>query len=102
MEACKMTYRHGDVQLIKIESLPLGAVSLGARKVLAEGEKTFHAHRIDLGELFETKDGKLYLKVGELDKLSHEEHTTKTIEPGVYFVGIKRQYTPDGWESVRD
>ena len=72
------------------------------RKELAFGEVTGHAHRIDLGELFETKDGKLYLKVKELDTLSHEEHTTKSIDSGVYLVGIKRQYIPDGWESVRD
>ena len=95
-------FRHGDVQLIKVNSLPEGAKSLGKRKELAFGEVTGHAHRIDLGELFETKDRKLYLKVEKLDRLSHEEHITKTIEPGVYFIGIKRQYTPEGWELVRD
>src|SRR3990167_5906793 len=97
-----MMLRHGDVILSKIEAIPDDAVSLGKRKELAYGEVTGHAHRIDVGELFETRDGKLYLKVKEFGNLSHEEHATKTIDPGVYFVGIKRQYTPGGWESVRD
>lgn len=95
--------RHGDVQLIKIESIPQDAVSLGDRKELAYGEVTGHAHRIDIGELFQSKDGALYLKVDKLAKVSHEEHKTKKILPGVYRVGIKRQYDPkDGWLRVRD
>ena len=94
--------RHGDVQLIRVNSLPKDAKTLGQRKELAFGEVTGHAHRVDLGELFETKEGKLYLKVDQLDRLDHEEHLAKPLESGIYFVGIKRQYTPSGWESVRD
>jgi len=85
-------YRHGDVQLTRIDSIPRDAVSLGARKELAYGEVTGHAHRIDIGELFQTKGGALYLD--HLAKLSHEEHKTKVVEPGIYRVGIKRQYDP--------
>lgn len=96
-------YRHGDVQLTKIDGIPEGVVSLGARKELAYGEVTGHAHRIDVGELFQAKDGSLYLKVDVLAKLSHEEHKAQTILPGTYRVGIKRQYEPDGgWSNVRD
>lgn len=94
--------RHGDVILVKIISIPKGAVSLGKRKELAYGEATGHAHRLDIGELFETKDGKLYCKIGKQAKLSHEEHKTCLLDIGVYEVVIKRQYTPDGWETVRD
>ena len=95
--------RHGDVQLIRIESLPSDAVLVPGRKALAFGEKTGHQHRIDVGELFETKNGELYLKVDSLCQVSHEEHETKVIEPGIYRVGIKRQYTPDGgWANVTD
>lgn len=96
-----MQIRHGDVQLIKVDRIP-EAKSLGKRKELAYGEVTGHAHRIDVGELFEAKNGELYLKVEKLAKLSHEEHKTVTLEPGCYRVGIKRQYSPDGWETVRD
>ena len=95
--------RHGDVQLTKIDQIPSDAVSLGDRKELAYGEMTGHAHRIDIGELFQTKNGDLYLRVEKLAKLSHEEHKTQTINPGVYRVGIKRQYQPDGgWSKVQD
>ena len=97
------TFRHGDVQLIVVDSIPGDAVSLGERKELAFGEVTGHAHRIDVGELFQTKNGELYLKVDNLGKLSHEEHTTQDIPKGCYRVGIKRQYSPDGgWSNVRD
>ncbi len=97
------TYRHGDVQLIAVQEIPQDAASLGDRKELAYGEVTGHAHRIDVGELFQTKNGELYLKLDKLGKLSHEEHTTKDIPAGIYRVGIKRQYSPDGgWANVRD
>ena|SRR3990167_1113475 len=96
-------YRHGDVQLTKVDSLPDEASSLGNRRELAFGEITGHAHRINVGELFETKDGKLYLKATEGTKVSHEEHKTHLLEPGIYIVGIKRQYNPDGgWSKVKD
>lgn len=94
--------RHGDVQLIKVDCVPENAKKIEGRKALAYGEVTGHAHRIDVGDLFETKDGDLYLKVKQLAKLTHEEHKQITVEPGVYRVCVKRQYTPDGWEEVRD
>ena len=94
--------RHGDVLIQKVEKLPEGAKLLKGRKELAFGEVTGHAHRVDLGELFETKDGKLYLRVEKLANLSHEEHKTIALKPGIYRIGIKRQYSPEGWEKVRD
>ena len=98
-----MTGRHGDVQLIKVTALPKDAVSLGDRKALAYGEVTGHAHRIDVGEMFQTKDGALYLKVDALASLTHEEHKTKPVKPGIYRIQIKRQYNPEtGWSNVQD
>ena len=95
--------RHGDVELIAVASIPEGAELLKGRKELAYGETTGHAHRIDVGELFQTKSGELYLKVDELAKLSHEEHKTRTVEPGTYRVEIKRAYDPEGgWNPVVD
>ena len=95
--------RHGDVQITKVDELPANAKLLKGRKELAYGEVTGHAHRVDLGDLFETKNGELYLKVDRLSSLSHEEHKTVTLAPGVYRVCVKRQYSPEnGWEDVRD
>jgi len=95
--------RHGDVQLTKVGSIPQDAVLLKGRKELAYGEVTGHAHRIDVGDLFQTKDGEIYLKLDKIGNLSHEEHGVRTVEPGIYRVGIKRQYDPEGgWSSVQD
>lgn len=94
--------RHGDCVVRKVESLPQDAKLIQGRKELAYGEVTGHAHRIDMGELFETKDGKLYCKIRKKTTLSHEEHKNIVLDPGCYEVVIKRQYTPDGWTNVRD
>ena len=96
-----MKIRHGDVILEQVQELPEGKKL--DRKWLFEGEATGHAHRIDIGDIFETKDGDLYLRVATLTNLTHEEHKTVTIEKGIYRVRQKRQYTPDGgWERVSD
>lgn len=94
--------RHGDVLIVPCNSIPSDAEPL-KRKELAYGEVTGHAHRIDVGELFQTKDGKLFLKVKELTKVSHEEHKTVTLKAGNYFIGLARQYDEkEGWFTVRD
>lgn len=94
-------WRHGDVIVVAVAGLPSDAMPIKGL-VLAEGEATGHAHRVDLGELFKTKDGKLYLRIEKLAKLTHEEHKTITLDTGVYCVSQKRQYSPEGWETVRD
>ena len=94
--------RHGDVVLRSVNSIPKNACLLKNRKELAYGEVTGHAHRLDVGELFETKDGKLYCRITKDAQLSHEEHKNITILPGEYEVIIKRQYTPTGWMKVVD
>lgn len=97
-----MKIRHGDVICERVEEMPKGVKKLD-RKELAFGEVTGHAHRVDVGDLFETKDGQLYLKVEKLSNLSHEEHKTIALKPGTYKVTIKRQYSPDGgWQKVAD
>lgn len=98
-----MKIRHGDVVIEEVETLP-EAKKLN-RKFLFEGEVTGHAHRIDVGEIFETKNGELYLKVDELTKVTHEEHKTVMLPKGIYRVCQKRQYTPNterGYEPVAD
>ena len=94
-------WRHGDVQIVAVDRIPNDVKKLD-RKWLALGEVTGHSHKIDVGDLFETKDGKLYLKVDNKTTVSHEEHKNITLESGCYFIGIKRQYSPDGWSAVRD
>lgn len=87
---------------VLVNSIPEGAKKLD-RKELAYGEVTGHAHRVDVGELFETKEGQLYLKVDKLTKVSHEEHKTIELDKGCYLVDVKRQYSPQsGWTKVTD
>ena len=98
-----MTIRHGDVLIERIDAMPEGKKL--DRKFLFEGEVTGHAHRIDIGEIFETQGGDLYLRVEKLTKVTHEEHKTVTITKGVYRVRQKRQYAPNserGYEMVAD
>ena len=97
----KKIIRHGDVLIELVKEMPK-AKKLD-RKWLFEGEATGHAHRIDIGEIFETRNGELYLKVEKLTKVTHEEHRTVVLPKGLYRVSQKRQYAPDGgWERVTD
>jgi hypothetical protein len=97
-----MKYRHGDVQITKVSSIPSDAKKKD-NLILAYGEKTGHMHQVDVGELFEARDGLLYLKVEKLAEVDHQEHPASPLTPGVYFVNIKRQHSPDGgWQRVVD
>lgn len=110
-----LTLRHGDVVIEQIDSVPNNCELLprtGANGiVLAEGEATGHAHRIQaepgIAELWmpnqPTNDnGTRFLVVDRVVSLAHEEHKTLQIPPGTYRVRVKRQYSPMGWERVRD
>jgi hypothetical protein len=104
-----MLYRQGDVLLKKIQKSLTDAKPVArdrGRIVLAYGEVTGHAHAIDdsLAELFEEKDGQIYLRVdaGAGVELRHEEHATITLPPGVYRVTRQREYAPDAIRNVAD
>lgn len=98
-----MKIRHGDVLIELVENIPEGSALANGRRILFEGEVTSHAHRIDVGEIFETKNGELYLRVDELTKVTHEEHKVVVVPKGIYRIRQKRQYTADGgWERVAD
>lgn len=84
------TIRQGDVQFVNVDAVPDGAAPRAGR-VLFRGEATGHAHVVDVGELFETRDGLLYLRTSKLASVSHEEHKTVTLQPGIYLVSQKRQ-----------
>lgn len=97
-----MQFRHGDVFLQAIETLPEGVVALPHLR-LAEGEATGHAHVLESSReiapedgpmLFEW-DGQLYFRTGaKPTAVTHEEHARIEIPPGVYSVTIQREYVP--------
>lgn len=89
--------QQGDVTLERIATMPKGGtrVAAGPRGyVLAEGEVTGHAHTIAPIEGLELRevDGVLYARIPETVALTHEEHHTVTVPPGVYRVGKVQEY----------
>ncbi len=97
-------WRQGDVYLIATSALPAtGRVE--RRPVLAEGEVTGHAHRLDdpaSGHVFSVGE-KLFLEVlADCATIVHEEHGPVTLPRGGYEVRIQREYSPQEIRRVVD
>lgn len=97
-------YRHGDVLVAPIESIPTGA-NPQQHLTLAEGEMTGHSHRIAesgaavLYEFHRT----LYLEVvADQATLVHQEHGPIALPRGFYHVWQQREYSPGAVRYVRD
>jgi len=101
-------YRQGDVLIVPVKKAPSHAVAQKAengRVILARGEVTGHHHSFeDDGNvaLLEAAPGELYLKVDALSMLTHQEHGSIAVTPGVGRVIIQRQYTPAEIRNVAD
>jgi len=102
-------YRHGDVLIYPAGNSPDVGRELPREPdgvCLAEGEATGHRHFLrGNARLFELA-GDPSVKVCKVGAggatLRHEEHGPITLPEGDYVVSIKRQWSPDGWESVQD
>lgn len=106
------SYRHGDILIRRIESVPSDAVA--AKKdarglVLAEGEVTGHHHRVNdvtAGELFvspeQASELRMWLHLDAPADLTHEEHATITLPAGDYEVIRQVEYTPEELRQVAD
>ena len=92
-------HRHGDVLLTRIGDCELTAA--GEREiVVAEGEVTGHAHRVN-GDGAALLGERLYLPAG--GTIDHEEHGLQVLTPGVYEVRRQAQWHEVvGWRPVRD
>jgi len=99
-----MLWRHGDVFLARVETIPTGLRKLPHCR-LAEGEITGHAHRISephTADLFEG-NGERFLHIrAPQATLMHEEHAPITLEQGIYRVWIQREYSPEEIRRVID
>jgi hypothetical protein len=128
MNAKPQQVRQGDVQLQPVASLPSGCTEIpadGNRIVLAYGEVTGHAHAIydyvahgleKAGEvadaaiaraqtkarLWRDAAGDRYLEVVETVSLSHEEHATHVLAPGIYKLPNQVEYSPAELRRVAD
>jgi hypothetical protein len=99
-------YRQGDVLIRRIVSLPKQkAQQTRLTGILAYGEVTGHAHRVeDLthAEVLEVGTG-LFLRVGpEGVRVVHEEHAPVSLPAGDYEIEIQREYTPAEIRNVAD
>lgn len=100
-------YRQGDVLLISADVNPQDATGevkpVAGRLVLAEGEVTGHSHTIEAdratGLLF---GDRMVVVADEPVELTHQEHDTLVIAPGLYFVIRQREYTPAAPRMVTD
>jgi hypothetical protein len=97
-------YRHGDVLVAGIDSIPPEAVKR-PHLVLAEGEVTGHMHRIaeaGSAELYQDR-GEMYLRVvADRATLIHPEHGPIALPRGDYRVWRQREYSPQAIRIVQD
>lgn len=96
MKTNKIIYRQGDVIISLIDALPknLKVIECRDKFVLAEGEATGHKHLL-IGEkmrILQDENGGFYLDLKDKAQLTHEEHKTITILPGIYKVGREQEY----------
>lgn len=89
-----MQYRHGDLLITCVAALPEGAKRVKT-KVLAEGEATGHAHRLEGHGTLYLSNGQLTLRATKEAAVVHEEHARITLPPGIYEVRRQREYQPD-------
>jgi hypothetical protein len=99
-------YQQGDVLLFKVDKkeLPKDAKTWDGKKVkgvknvrtpiLQHGEATGHAHRITSPgfQHLEGRFGERFLMLTKQGTLSHEEHKTIILPPGLYKIRIVEEY----------
>lgn len=81
-------YRHGDILLKRVAKAPEGEVRVANRYVVAEGEATGHCHTLESPASISVTEvgGVKFIYLDAPATLSHQEHATIAIEPGVYEV----------------
>lgn len=97
-------FRQGDVWIERVDGLPEAAHRVEGPVVLARGEVTGHAHRVEHpgAELWESADKRRFLALVEAAPVLHEEHGAIELEPGVYEVRRQREFVPMGVRFVKD
>lgn len=99
-------WRHGDVFIERVTSLPPG-LEPARLPVLAEGELTGHAHRIQepgAAEVFISPvEGERFFRI-KLPSATvvHEEHGPIELPQGMYRSWIQREYHPQEIRRVID
>lgn len=102
--------RQGDVLIERIAALPEKTTQIkreAGRIILAHGEATGHAHAILEKNVFlheaENHPGVTFLEIKDaVAALVHDEHTTISLERGIYRVTRQREYSPQEIRRVAD
>ena len=112
MEARKrFIARQGDVLLIRIDEIPSDAApcEVNGDVILAYGEVTGHAHRLEAGKAKAFAKGgawdpsaERFIQALEGAELRHEEHAAILLPPGNYQIRIQREYHPEAIRNVAD
>lgn len=92
----------GDIGLVRVAKIPQNATksTLANSRVLAYGEATGHHHvlhgpSVTRWEVQEGNELVSYVEIAEaLAELTHQEHATITLEPGIYRVTRQYEYVP--------
>lgn len=99
-----MLYRHGDVLISRVSTLPRQPERL-AGVTLALGEFSGHSHRIaepGAARMWQAGGQKFLEVTAERATLVHEEHRAMTLPQGIYRVWMQREYAPDQNHWVED
>ena len=97
-------WRQGDVFIIATDQPPAGQ-RVERRHVLAEGEVTGHAHRLEnptSGQVYSVGNELFLEVVSESATIVHEEHGPVTLPRGNYAIRIQREYSPQEIRRVVD
>ena len=90
-------FKHqGDVVFIPVAKMPVGKeIKHNGSDVLALGETTGHKHVIMVAlpdQMFITVlDGNKFITLLAPGTVTHEEHKTITLDPGIYRIGQERE-----------
>ena len=107
----KRLIQQGDVLFFEVNELPKGLKEVPRDSrgiVFAEGEHTGHYHGTQgmggTALLEDTETGMRYFRTDVKQEVTHQEHGTVTLDPGLYRIGIVREIDPftQEIEKVRD
>lgn len=94
----KTIRRHGDLPIYPVEKLPKGKeIKHSGSFVLAEGTTTGHKHLLSVKKpsnltIYEVEKELHAISLKTKGMLSHEEHKTIMLEPGLYVIGREQEF----------
>ena len=101
MERKDENIHQGDVYLVRIEEFPEGKIKHIRNDIVAFGEITGHAHKIEGCEIVEIA-GKRFCCVKTDSVITHQQHPKEDVSKGNYEIRIQKEYFPEGLKNVID